>query len=53
MKKYIFAILISVFLSYPLQGFAEVKEIISEGVNEMALRFQKLAGIKKPVEPKK
>lgn len=31
MKKYIFAILVSVFLFYPSQSFAEVKEIISEG----------------------
>src|SRR3990170_5199684 len=35
MRKYIFAILVSVLLSYPLQGFAEVKEIISEGTYNM------------------
>src|SRR3990167_8119180 len=35
MRKYIFPILVSVLLFYPLQGFAEVKEIISEGTYNM------------------
>ena len=35
MKKIIFTILVSVFLFYPSQGFAEVKEIISEGTYNM------------------
>ena len=35
MKKYIFPILVSVLLFYPLQGFEEVKEIISEGTYNM------------------
>ena len=35
MRQYIFAIPVSVLLSYPLQGFAEVKEIISEGTYNM------------------
>src|SRR3990170_5562573 len=35
MRKYIFAILVSLLLFYPSQGFAEVKEIISEGTYNM------------------
>lgn len=35
MKKYIFPILISILLFYPSQGFAEVKEIVSEGTYNM------------------
>jgi hypothetical protein len=35
MGKHIFAILVSVLLFYPSQGFAEVKEIISEGTYNM------------------
>ncbi len=35
MKKYIFTILVSVLLFYPSQGFAEAKEIISEGTYNM------------------
>ncbi|MEK7842545.1 MAG: tetratricopeptide repeat protein [Deltaproteobacteria bacterium] len=35
MKKYVFAILISLFLFYPSHGFAETKEIISEGAYNM------------------
>src|SRR3989338_2659243 len=35
MKKYVFAILVSFFLFYPSQGFAEVKEIVSEGTYNM------------------
>ena len=40
--------------SKPVGSTKPSKDILSEGVNEMALRFQKLAGIKKPiVESKK